>query len=185
MSQKSGLLDGVQTPGNKLQNLRYSFKSRKQIILLFLLQVFIPYLFEKLQEYIVRNNWAEPLQRDDRSPRFKKLIKRLKYLLALLLRLTGKLCQVLNLLNFLAFMAEVSVFRRQRLVNAKRNLVETLLQVNMERQNPKQTQRMLSYDYVNVLVVWTALGKSLSYLLPFLDFSKVRQLLQGGHSQLT
>jgi hypothetical protein len=40
---------------------------------------------------------------------------------------------------------------------------------------------MLSYDYVNVLVVWTALGKSLSYLLPFINFSKVRMLLQGGH----
>jgi len=44
---------------------------------------------------------------------------------------------------------------------------------------------MLSFEYVNILVVWTAVGKSLANLLPFLDFSKVRNLLKSGSSQLT
>lgn len=43
----------------------------------------------------------------------------------------------------------------------------------------------MSFEYVNILVVWTALGKSMANLLPFLDFSRVKHLLQGGTMQFT
>ena len=62
----------------------------------------------------------------------------------------------------------------------KRNLSETILGIQLVRLNPSITQRMLSFDYVNIQVVWTALGRSLAQLLPFLDFGRVRSLISGG-----
>jgi|688.fasta_scaffold1890513_1 hypothetical protein len=44
----------TQTPGNKLQNMRFAFKSKRQVMALFLLQVFIPYCFERLNDIVLR-----------------------------------------------------------------------------------------------------------------------------------
>lgn len=56
----------------------------------------------------------------------------------------------------------------------KRNVPETILRVDMTRNDPEQTERSLSFQYVNILVVWTAIGRSVANLLPFLDFSKMK-----------
>jgi len=61
-----------------------------------------------------------------------------------------------------------------------RNIPETLLQVRLGKHDESLSQRNMSFEYVNILVVWTALGKSLANLLPFLDFSRLKKLLQGG-----
>ena len=47
------------TPGNKLQNIKYKFTSGRQKMALFLLSVFMPYIFNKLQDLVQRKNWAE------------------------------------------------------------------------------------------------------------------------------
>ena len=102
---------------------------------------------------------------------------RLKHFSAFMLRFLGKLAQVADLANFLMFMSGYK--------NARRCLTETILGVNLGKFDVKKQERSLSFEYVNILVVWTALGRSMSQLLPFLDFSKVKYLLQAGTSQLT
>ena len=68
---------------------------------------------------------------------------------------------------------------------ARRSLAEAILKVNLELEDKNVGERSLSFDYVNIIVVWTAIGKSLTHLLPFLDFSKIRKLVESGTSHLT
>ena len=58
-----------------------------------------------------------------------------------------------------------------------RNLPETLLQVQLAKHDESLQQRSMSFEYVNILVVWTAIGRSMANVLPFLDFSRVQKLL--------
>jgi hypothetical protein len=94
---------------------------------------------------------------------------RLKHFLAFMLRFFGKLAQVADLANFIMFMSGNN--------NTRRSLTETIIGVNLGKFDTNQKERSLSFEYVNILVVWTALGRSMSQLLPFLDFSKVKYLL--------
>ena len=181
---------GIQTPGNSLQNLKYKFKSRKQMMALIGLQLFIPYLFEKVYEKIMKYEW------DDKKNwrRDAKLIQKVKYIIAFLFRFAAKLQQVSSLVNFLGFMsgakiAKSTLTNRTKTIDpyfrAMRNLSETLLQVKLAKHDESLSQRNMSFEYVNILVVWTALGKSMANLLPFLDFSRVKKLISGSTMQFT
>lgn len=64
--------------------------------------------------------------------------------------------------------------------HSKRNLPEKALQINLERIDPSQT-RQIDFTYTNRIIVWNAIGNSLTYLLPFLDISKIKNLFQSSH----
>jgi Pex2 / Pex12 amino terminal region len=57
--------------------------------------------------------------------------------------------------------------------SSKRSLAERLLKIKLTRIDPTQ-RRYVDFTYINRLIVWTALGQSLSSLLPFLDISKIK-----------
>jgi len=78
---------GIQTPGNQLQNLKYKFKSRKQMMALMLLQILVPYLYEKVYEKIQTLDWSDSANRR----RNAKFIQKLKYFIAFLFRFAGKI----------------------------------------------------------------------------------------------
>jgi hypothetical protein len=128
---------------------------------LLLLTVVTPYLFERFNETIVDRDWANPQNNNIRNP--KKL---LKFLTAKLMRLIQKVLKVLELVNFIAL-----VIGHKK---ARRSLAEAFLQVDLEILNMEKTDRYLAFDYVNILVVWGAVGRSVSALLPFFDFSQIR-----------
>ena len=136
----------------------------------------MPYLFEKLIDKIQRLDWGNPANK-----RAESKLKKLKYWIDFLLRFVAKLMQVLGLANFLGFMAGF----RTRGFQIMRNLSETVLQVRLSKYDESLQQRNMSFEYVNILVVWTAIGRSLASLLPFLDFSRVQRLLQGATMQST
>ena len=164
----------IQTPGLKLQNLKYVFRSKKQMYALFLVQVFVPYLVAKASDFLRNMNWS-----DKRNiQRGSSILQKLKYIFSKVFTLICQLYKVAELKNFLSFMTTTGDTYR-------RSVVESLLKVNLARNDLNQTQRSLSFEYVNILVVWTALGKSLANLLPFLDFSRVKKLLLGGSQTLT
>ena len=89
------------------------------MIALLLLDVVLPYLFEKLLDKVQRLDWGNPANR-----RGANILKRIKYWIDFLLRFIGKLIQVLGLGNFLGFMAGVGLSKRVRIM---RNLSETAL----------------------------------------------------------
>ena len=136
-----------------------------------LVKVFVPYLYEKLRDYIERNDWSKL------SNKKGNLRAKLRFWCAFMVKFVGKLCQVGELINFLGFMNGRSF--------ARRSLSEAFLKVNLELEDKNAGDRSLSFDYVNIIVVWTAIGKSLTHLLPFLDFSKIRKLVESGTSHLT
>ena len=167
---------GIQTPGQRLQNLKFAFKTKAQMLALFLLQVLVPYLVSKAQDFLARANWGNA----ENMRRGTSVMRKIKYIIAKLFQISIQAARFAELINFLGFMSQSednSVYRR--------NISETFLQVNLARNDPQQTQRSLSFEYVNIRVVWTAVGRSLAYLLPFLDFSKVKQMLLGGSATLT
>ena len=181
---------GIQTPGNSLQNLKYKFKSNRQMMSLIALQILIPYLFEKIYEKILKYEWYD----SKNQRRDAKLIQKLKYMIAFLFRFAAKLQQVSSLVNFLGFMSGGKIAKstltgrtnaKDPYYRAMRNLSETLLQVKLGKQDESLSQRNMSFEYVNILVVWTALGKSMANLLPFVDFSRVKKLISGGTMQFT
>jgi hypothetical protein len=157
------------TVGEELLNLRYKFRSKSQRFLLMVMRIFVPYLYEKIIDFTARNDWY------DQNNLTKSFEKKLKFLLAFLVRFAGKLCQVLELFNFLAFMRGL----------AKRCVAETLLGIRTTQRNSDVSERYLSFHYVNILVVWGALGRSLTKLLPIIDLSQMRRLLAAGADQLS
>ena len=68
---------------------------------------------------------------------------------------------------------------------AKRCVAETLLGIRTTQRNSDVSERYLSFHYVNILVVWGALGRSLTKLLPIIDLSQMRRLLAAGADQLS
>ena len=69
------------------------------MLALFFLQVFVPYITEKMHDIVERQNWSDPANRQG------SLSLRLRYALARLLRLVSKLAQVADFFNFAAYMA--------------------------------------------------------------------------------
>ena len=41
---------------------------------------------------------------------------------------------------------------------------------------------MLSFEYVNIQVVWTAIGRSLAVMIPFIDIGRIKSLISGGYN---
>ncbi len=101
----------------------------------------------------------------------------MKYLADFFIRFIGKLTQVAELINFLALMNGQKY--------ARRDLAEALLKVDLQVADPTQTERYMSFQYTNILVVWCAVGRSLTQLLPFFDFSQMKKLLKQGADSLT
>jgi hypothetical protein len=50
----------VTTPGNLLQNLDFKFTHSSQKLNLLIFTVFLPYISDKLLEFMSRNNWSDP-----------------------------------------------------------------------------------------------------------------------------
>jgi len=70
------------------------------------------------------------------------------------------------------------------MLNSKyRSLSERVLGITMH-QVDQQQERHLDFTYINRVIVWNALGNSLSYVLPFMDVSKVKGLFNSS-SKLT
>ena len=67
---------------------------------------------------------------------------------------------------------------RQRF--SRRSISETILRIDLKEADSNKQERYTSTSYVNILVVWGAVGKSLTKLLPFVDFSQIRKLLHVG-----
>jgi hypothetical protein len=128
-------------------------------------------MYERLRDYIERNDWSK------NNNKKGNVRAKLKFWCAFLIRFIGKLQQVGELINFLGFMNGRGF--------ARRSLTEAILRVDLELEDKNAGERNLSFDYVNIIVVWTAIGKSLTHLLPFLDFSKIRKLVESGTSHLT
>ena len=78
----------------------------------------------------------------------------MKYLLDFLTRFIGRLTQVAELINFIALMNGQNY--------ARRDLPEALLKVDLQVADPSQTERYMSFQYTNILVVWGAVGRSLT-----------------------
>ena len=103
----------LQTPGQKLQNLRFSFKSKRQMVLLLAFQVVAPYLLQKLLRLIQQLNWSNP----EHARRGSSLLQKLKFVIARVASLTSQLQKVAELANFLGFMSngvlsEIGPYRR-------------------------------------------------------------------------
>ena len=94
-----------------------------------------------------------------------------------MIKFVGKLHQVGQFINFLGFMSGQNF--------AKRSVAETFLKVNLKLEDKNVGDRSLSFEYVNIIVVWSAIGKSLTHLLPFLDFARIKKLVESGTSHLT
>ena len=80
-------------------------------------KVFIPYLYERLRDYIERNDWSKT------SNKRGTLRAKLKFWCAFMLRFIGKLQQVGELINFLGFMNGRGF--------ARRSLTEALIRVDL------------------------------------------------------
>lgn len=128
-------------------------------------------MYERIRDLIERNDWSRSTNRRGTCK------AKLKYWCAFMIKFIGKLQQVGELINFLGFMNGREFSRR--------SLAEAILSVNLELEDKNAGDRSLSFDYVNIIVVWTAIGKSLTHLLPFLDFTKIRKLVESGTSHLT
>lgn len=73
-----------------------------------------------------------------------------------------KLMTILNFVNFIWFLKTFQY----------RCLVERLLQIKLFKVE-KGLERNIDFTYINRVIVWNALGKSLTSFLPFLDFTKI------------
>ena len=124
-------------------------------------------------------DWSNPAH----IRRGSSLVQKLKYVLHKLLQTVTQLGKFFELVNFLGFMSQSLTTQSKPFY--KRNISETYLDVALAREDPQQTHRSLSFQYVNILVVWTALGRSFANLLPFLDYSKLKSVLLGGSASLT
>ena len=69
-----------------LQNLKFSFKTSRQRLALLLLDVLLPYLFEKILDKVQRFDWGNPSNKRSASK-----LKRLRYWIDFFLRFVAKL----------------------------------------------------------------------------------------------
>jgi hypothetical protein len=164
-------LQGLQTPGLKLLNLRFNFRNNAHKMYYLLVKMFLPYVYERFRDYIERNDWGKLTNKRG------NLRAKLRFWCAFFVKFIGKLSQVVELVNFLGFMNGRKF--------ARRSVAEAILGVNLELEDANAGERSLSFDYVNIIVVWTAIGRSLTHLLPFMDFSKLSKLVESGTSHLT
>ena len=111
---------GIQTPGFRFMNLKYSFSSKKQRMALLTVQVFLPYLISKVANFLQHMNWND-IQHIQRG---SSLIQKLKYIIAQIFRLGIQLSRVAELVNFLGFMSNTVIKPGKPY---KRNLSETFL----------------------------------------------------------
>ncbi len=155
--------DDVITPGNTLQNLNFKFNniySQKQKALYMVFTVFLPYVVQKLNDIISRNNWSDPRKR--RSNAFSEKVK---YFIAKVLSMLNNLFKLASLVNLVLFFVTHSM----------RSLPERLLGIKLRRIDENQ-RRYIDFTYINRLIVWNALGHSLSSLLPFVDISSIKSM---------
>ena len=89
-------------------------------------------------------DWSNP----EHIRRGSALSSKLKYLLARMFRVAvqiGKLCELLNFLGFMSQKQHVRSNAARKPAETyhqlKRNFAESLLQVELERQDPSQTER--------------------------------------------
>jgi hypothetical protein len=124
------------------------------------LTVFLPYVMQKINDIISRNKWNDP-----RKVRTGKFIEKIKYYFARLIGFVNSFYKLASLVNLVLFFV----------THAMRSLPERLLGITLERIDPNQ-RRYVDFTYINRLIVWTALGHSLSSLLPFLDISSIKSM---------
>ena len=124
------------------------------------LTVFLPYLMHKISDFISRNNWNDPRKR-----RQGTLGDKLKYFFARLVAILNNLFKLASLMNLILFFVS----------HTMRSLPERLLGIKLERIDPNQ-RRYVDFTYINRLIVWNALGHSMSSLLPFLDISSIKSM---------
>jgi|LauGreDrversion4_2_1035121.scaffolds.fasta_scaffold35410_2 peroxin-2 len=124
------------------------------------LTVFLPYLMQKMNDLISKNGWDDP-----RKGRSGKLIDKFKYFFARIIGLLNNLYKLASLLNLILFFV----------THVMRSLPERLLGISLVRIDANQ-RRYVDFTYINRLIVWTALGHSLSSLLPFLDISSIKSM---------
>jgi hypothetical protein len=135
------------TPGCQMQNLRFVFPSRRSKVGLFLLNIVVPYLAEKASDLMQRNDWSNP-----EAPRAKRVALRIVEGLK-------SFVKVLNLINWLVFL-----FQPTRNYGSNRSIPERILKIKLVQDQPGM-ERGLDFSFINRLIVWTALGKSLNALL--------------------
>lgn len=126
-----------------------------------ILTVLAPYFGSKISEYMMDHNWSDP-RALQRSP-----LDRAKYIFSKLFAWANNLLKLVTLGNFIAFMLNLS----------KRNIWEWLLGISLERIDPNQ-KRGIDFTYINRLIVWNAIWKSVQDILPFIDLSKIRSMFQ-------
>jgi hypothetical protein len=94
-----------------------------------------------------------------------------------LIEFAGRLYRAIELANFVALVTGHP--------RARRCVAETLLKVDLEINDPENSYRPLYFQYMNIMVVWQAVGTSLSKVFPFFDFTALKSIVQQSVDSYT
>ena len=114
-----------------------------------------------------RNDWSNPQG------------SRTKYLFYRLLEVLKNLMKVLNLINWVLFL-----FQPTKNYGSNRTIPERILKIKLVQQQSGM-ERSLDFSFINRLIVWSALGKSLSALLPYFNASALYSRVLGPLMETT
>lgn len=89
-------------------------------------------------------------------------------------KIVAKAIKIIKFVNFIYFMVSFKY----------RNIIERILKIDLYTKNP-ELKRNLDFTYINRVIVWNALGKSMTSFLPFLDFSKIMSFFASTASIAT
>lgn len=180
-SLKNSFTYGAQLQNLKLIDLRSNKAlSRAQITAYSLLAVLPAYLTTRLRDYMLSSGWADYPRRqswrtillnssEDRTRR----IRTLKRLIWDLSNGLEQIYSTLELLNFIGF-----------LINGRyRSVLERLLGIGFAYAR-FDVRRNVSFEFLNRQVVWESITDFVLFLLPLINFKRVRLRLLYGKSQL-
>ena len=99
----------------------------------------------KAQDKVSRDYWMNPRAKD------RSLKDKVKFYIAKLLNIIQSMYKVFNLLNLVLFF----------LTHKFRSVGERILGITLDRIDPNQ-KRHIDFSYINRIIVWNAIGQSLS-----------------------
>jgi peroxin-2 len=152
--------------GDRIQNLKYR-NSKNQLITKYqkivhaLLNIGIPWIQFRLNRLAIDQNWGEIVIEQDTS-----ITNRLKYYIYKYSHTVEMSYKLLSLVNFIVF-----------LKNGKyRSIADRLCGMRLVYAN-KLMNRQVSFDYMNRELVWSGFAEMILFIIPLINFNKVRNLL--------
>lgn len=168
---KYSVFDNNQTFGDSLQNLKYrdEFNSTDIInvvpstlrkIIHGLITVILPYMWEKLNRKSISDSWGSKSEFTWEKKTWRFLMRSEYYF------------KLLVVLNFLFFLFQ----------GRYRNIADRLLGLRSVYVSPHMN-RSVSFDFMNRELVWNSFAEMLLFLLPLINFDKIKRWVTGFGSR--